>query len=424
MSEPDTEDVDAFRRRARAFVQANLRPASARTAAGALRNDLTDEEELAEVARERGVQRMLFDAGLAGICFPREYGGQGLTRAHQRVLNEALAGYVFPTRFQAPTLSPCAAVLLDFGTEEQKRRHIPAILRGEEIWMQFLSEPSGGSDVAGALTSAVRDGDEWVLNGSKIWTTGAWWSDWGLCLARTNWDVPKHRGLTVFIFPIHQPGIDVHRIEMLNGSKEFCQEFLTDVRVPDSDRVGDVDDGWTVGTRWMFHERMLTNSPLVTVPVGFGHGGTGVSSLVAVAARDAGRLSEPVVRDLIGEARMLDIVDRELRQRIGEGIATGAIVDQSAAITRLFSGVSSARIRTIGFEVAGTAGAAWTDDDGQLAFCTDDYLMRQVSCIGGGTTEMARNVVSERVLGMPRERSLDRDVPFRDVPRGRASSRS
>ena len=113
--------------------------------------------------------------------------------------------------------------------------------------MQFLSEPSGGSDVAGALTTAVRDGDQWVLNGSKVWTSGAWWSDWGLCLARTNWDVPKHRGLTVFMLPIHQPGVEVHRIEMLDGSREFCQEFMTDVIVPDSDRVGKVDDGWTVG---------------------------------------------------------------------------------------------------------------------------------------------------------------------------------
>ena len=175
---------------------------------------------------------MLFDAGLAGICFPPEYGGQGLTPAHQQVLNEELAGYEYPMRLQVPTFSPCAAVLLDFGTEEQKQRHIPAILKGEEIWMQLLSEPSGGSDVAGALTTAVRDGDEWVLNGSKVWTTGAWWSDWGLCLARTNWDVPKHRGLTVFMFPIDQEGIEVHRIEMLNGNKEFCQEFLTDVACP------------------------------------------------------------------------------------------------------------------------------------------------------------------------------------------------
>ena len=145
------------------------------------------------------------------------YGGQGLTPAHQRAFNEELAGYEHPSRLQVPTFTPCLAVLLDFGTEEQKQRHIPAILRGEEIWMQLLSEPSGGSDVAGALTTAVRDGDEWILNGSKVWTTGAWWSDWGLCLARTNWDVPKHRGLTVFMLPLHQPGIEMQQIEMLNG---------------------------------------------------------------------------------------------------------------------------------------------------------------------------------------------------------------
>ena len=141
-------------------------------------------------------------------------------------------------------------------------------------------------------------------------------------------------------------------------------------------------------------------------------------------ARDAGRLSDAHVRDLVGQARVLDIVDRELKRRIGEGIATGALADQSAAIGRLFTGVSSARIRTIAFEIAGTAGAAWTDDDGELAFSANDYLMRQVSCIGGGTTEMARNVISERVLGMPRERSAGpRRARSATCRRGAASSR-
>jgi alkylation response protein AidB-like acyl-CoA dehydrogenase len=416
MSVADAEDLETFRARARAFIRANLEPVSSTAFVDPLRNQRTDEEELAAVARDREVQRMLFDADLAGICFPPEYGGQGLAPAHQQVLNAELAGYEFPARLQAPTLSPCAAVLLDFGSEGQKRDHISAILRGEEIWMQFLSEPSGGSDVAGALTTAVRDGDEWILNGSKIWTTGAWWSDWGLCLARTNWDVPKHRGLTVFMVPIRQRGLDVHRIEMLNGSKEFCQEFLTDVVVPDADRIGEVDDGWTVGTRWMFHERMLTNSPLVTVPVGNAHKGDG-AAFVNQVARDVCRPSDPSVRELVGEAHMLDLTDRALRDRISEGIATGAMADQSAAIGRLFSGVVSARIRTIAFEIAGVAGAAWTDEDGELAHCGTDFLMRQVSTIGGGTTEMARNVISERVLGMPREPTLDRNVAFRDVPR-------
>jgi alkylation response protein AidB-like acyl-CoA dehydrogenase len=409
------EDLEAFRHRARAWIRAHLRPVPPISLSQMLGQTLTPEQEVAAVAHDRLLQRMLFDAGLAGVCIPRDYGGQGLTPAHQQVLNQELAGYESPLRLQAPTFAPCAAVLLEFGTEQQKRQHIPAILKGEELWMQFLSEPSGGSDVAGALTTAVRDGDEWVLNGSKIWTTGAWWSDWGLCLARTNWEVPKHRGLTVFIFPIHQPGIEVHQIEMLNGSREFCQEFITDLRIPDSDRIGDVDDGWTVGVRWMFHERMLYSSPLVTLPAGVTRG-RGVGSLVDVA-REAGRLDDPVARDLIGEARMLNVVEEHLKSRISEGIASRRLSDQAAAIGRLFHGVTAARTSTIAFELAGGLGAAWTPDDGVASTGGTDFLMRQASCIGGGTTEMARNVISERVLGMPRERTLDRDVPFRDVPR-------
>ena len=200
-------------------------------------------------------------------------------------------GYVFPSILQIPTFVPCAAVLLEFGTEEQKKRHLPKIMSGEEIWMQFLSEPSGGSDVAGALTTATRDGDEWVVNGSKIWTTGAWFSDYGLCLLRTNWDVPKHRGLSVFIIKIHQPNIELHRIEMINGSREFCQEFMTDLRVPDTDRVGEVDEGWTVGTRWMFHERNAVGggSPYVSGPAcRFGGG-----SRPARSAHRAGQEDRP-----------------------------------------------------------------------------------------------------------------------------------
>jgi alkylation response protein AidB-like acyl-CoA dehydrogenase len=410
----DIESVEAFRERARSWIRANLRHVGP---SGTTLRNRPDEEELAGVAHDREVQRRLFDGGLAGICVPKEYGGQGLTPAHQRALNEEIAGYEYPSRLAAPTMSPCMAVILDFGTEEQKQRHIPAILKGEEIWMQFLSEPSGGSDVAGALTTAVRDGDEWVLNGSKVWTTGAWWSDWGLVLARTNWDVPKHRGLSVFMMPITAPGVEVHRIEMLNGNREFCQEFLSDVRVPDADRIGEVDDGWTVGTRWMFHERMLHNSPYVTMPAGNARGGGDTGGDLLAVAEAAGRRDDPAARELVGEAVALDLVAEALKHRIGAGIASKAMSDQSAAIGRLFHGVAATRRVSIEFELAGGLGAAWTADDGPASNAGNDFLMRQVACIGGGTTEMARNVISERVLAMPREMTRDRDVPFRDVPR-------
>ncbi len=228
-----------------------------------------DEEELAQIERCRQLQRVLFDGGFAGICVPRAYGGQGLTGAHQLAFNREIRGYQYPSETQVPTLTPCMAVILEFGDEQQKREHIPRILRGETLWMQFLSEPGGGSDLAGALTTAVRDGEEWILNGSKIWTTGAWWADWALCLARTNWDVPKHRGLSVFMLPIRQPGIEIHRIEMVNGSREFCQEFITDVRVPDDMRIGPADGGWSVALRWMYHERTIAaGSQYVTAPAG------------------------------------------------------------------------------------------------------------------------------------------------------------
>jgi alkylation response protein AidB-like acyl-CoA dehydrogenase len=382
----------------------------------------TDEEELARINYCRELQRRLFDGGFAGICVPTEYGGQGLSPEHQAAFNEAVVGYDYPMELQMPTFTPCMAVILEFGTDEQKRLHIPPMLRGETAWMQFLSEPGGGSDVAGATTTAVRDGDEWIINGSKIWTTGAWWADWALCLARTNWDVPKHRGLTVFMLQIHQPGIEIHRIEMLNGSKEFCQEFMTDVRIPDAQRIGDVDQGWTVGVRWMFHERTVSGgSPYVTGEpvkerVGQGPGGGRLGLLRR--ARSQGRTVDRRVRELVGESYANDLVGAALTDRVANGIRTGTMSDQAAAITRLYGGVAAVRNSTIAFELSGASAVASDPDDAGAGEAGIGFLMRQASCMGGGTTEMSRNVISERVLGMPRDRT-DHDIPFRDVQRAR-----
>jgi alkylation response protein AidB-like acyl-CoA dehydrogenase len=413
------EDVESFTKRAGQWLAANMPPPARQDGRGGMGHPRSDEEELARIARCRELQRMLFDGGLAGICVPREYGGQGLTMAHQTALNREIGGYDYPAETQVPTFTPCMAVILEFGTEEQKKRHIPPILRGETFWMQFLSEPSGGSDVAGAQTTAMRDGDEWVMNGSKIWTTGAWWADWAVCLARTNWDVPKHRGLTVFLVPIHHPGIEIHRIEMLNGSREFCQEFMTDARIPDIDRVGEVDQGWTVGIRWMYHERTVSGgSPYVTRPGGTRtRGPAGGARTLLRQAQASGHLGHGNTRQLIGEAYTLDTVGSALTQRIAEGIRSGRTTDQAAAITRLYGGTSAVRTASIAFELTGNTAVAWSDAEENLGQAGISYLMRQTACIGGGTTEMSRNVISERVLGMPRERTVDKDIPFRDVPR-------
>jgi alkylation response protein AidB-like acyl-CoA dehydrogenase len=407
------EGIEDFRLRARAWIKDNLGPILPQDISQSCNSD---DEELVAVARDRKLQRRLFDGGFAGICFPPECGGLGLTALHQRAFNEELVGHEFPSRFAVPTFSPCAAVLLEFGTPEQKARHIPAILKGEEVWVQMLSEPGGGSDVAGASTSAVHDGGAWVLNGSKVWTSRAWWADWGLILARTNWNVPKHQGLTVFILPLQQPGIEIRRIERLNGESEACQEFLTDVRVPDSDRVGELDAGWTIGTRWMYHERSGGNSPYVSRPIGLQNEAAEGPSVIDIARR-AGRLADPVAQDLIGESRALDIVTHALQQRAAAAAALGHT--DNSAIDRLFRGVARVRQATIAFDLAGSSAGAWTEEDeGEIGVPGMNFLLRQTSCIGGGTTEIARNVISERMLGMPREPSGDRNIPFRDVPRG------
>lgn len=417
MTNEPSESVEEFAARARDWLADTMPRNDSRSVRG--HGFGSDEDELASVQHARDLQATLYDGGFAGICFPREYGGLGLPPEYQRAFNVECAGYEMPAIINVPTFVPCGAVLLEFGTEEQKKAHIPAMLKGEELWMQFLSEPSGGSDVAGAMTSAVRDGDEWVINGSKIWTTGAWWSDYGLCLLRTNWDVPKHRGLSVFFFEINHPDIEVQRIEMINGSREFCQEFMTDLRLSDANRVGDIDDGWTIGRRWMFHERnaMGGGSPYVSGPAP-GHGAETTSDDPLISlVRDSGQADDPRIRDLVGEARALRRAGAELTNRIGQGMATGAIPDSAAAVARLMSALVAERTTTIRLDVAGAAAAGWDASDPAAEVGTG-YLMRQSSSIAGGTTEMARNNISERVLGMPRERTMDKDVPFRDVPKG------
>jgi len=410
--------VEEFAARARRWLPANMPPADPK--AGYFfftdASSRTDEDDLARIERCRELQRLLFDGGFAGIVVPREYGGRGLTAAHQYAFNRELRGYDYPVEIQASTFIPCMALLLEFGTEEQKRRHVPAMLRGEEVWAQFLSEPDGGSDAAGAATSAVRDGDRWVLNGSKIWTTGAWYSDWAMCLARTSWDVEKHQGLTVFTVPVRSKGIEVRRIEMANGAREFCQEFLTDVAVEDRDRLGEVDGGWPVTGRWLHHERTISGgSPYVTSAGGRGDGAAHDAGRLVALARERGTLGDPRTLELIGEARALSLVGDALVRSVSAKMRGGGLPHHAASVLRLFGGLSTARRAAIAFEIAGPGAVVW-QDGGEGAQAGAGYLVRQAACIGGGTTEMARNVISERLLGMPREARAD-DGPFRDVRR-------
>ena len=291
------ETVDSFRLRARTWMAAHLETVTA-ARARELQNFDSDES----VERNRALMSQLYGAGLSGICYPTEYGGQGLTMEHLRAFTEEARGYELPMMFHLPTMTILAATLLDFGTEEQKKRHIPAILSGREIWVQFLSEPSGGSDLAGVLTRATLDGDTYVLSGSKIWSSNAYRADYALCVCRTDWDATKHRGLSVLIVKVHQPGIQVERIRQVNGSREFCQEFFDDVLIPRENLVGDPNEGWTVASRLLYHEKLAVGggSPLGLLISGYAReSGDSVGALLALA-REVGRSEDPVALQQVG----------------------------------------------------------------------------------------------------------------------------
>ena len=410
MSEDELEPVEEFRARARRWLKENMPPAP---------EGYTWRGKDETWPRARQLQRMLHDGGYAGICFPKEYGGQGLTPAHQRAFTEESLGYEMPLALNVPTLSICAPVILEMGSEKQRREHIPRVLRGEEVLVQFLSEPRGGSDLAGCTTRADRDGDHWILNGSKIWSTFAFAADYALCLARTDWDVPKHRGLTMFLMPVHAEGVTIRRIRQTNGDDEFCQEFFENVVLPADAVVGEVNDGWTVAGRQLFHERTAVGGGSPYTSGARPRTGGEIHDLVALAER-TGTLDDPRVREDIGEVRAMRLVEEQVVARISQAIKTGAMPGTAGSILRLFHAETVWLQTDTALRIAGAVGVAGEPGREQdPTVVGEDYIYRQATSLGGGSTEMARNIISERLLGMPREYAADRDVPFREVKTGR-----
>ncbi len=366
--------------------------------------------------RNRELQGRLFEGGFAAVCYPKAYGGQGLTIAHQRVVADVSIDFDMPVLFCSPTLAVVGPTLLEFGTEEQKQRYVPAFISGKELWVQFMSEPSSGSDLAGTLTRADRDGDSFVINGSKIWSTFAQRSDNAIMLARTNWDVPKHRGLTMFILPVDHPGIEIHTIKMVDGNDEFCQEYFNDLLLTEENVLGEVDDGWTVATRLMFHERSSVGgaSPYMQTHMGPGQKAR-TDELVDIAkAHSNGDIGYR--RQQIGRLETLNQVHHCLTDRVARGIKGGHLPPPAGSLLRLLRGETDMELTTETMELYGHESLVW--DKGAVSGVSGvQFAQRQASGIGGGTMEIARNIVSERVLGMPREAAADRDLPFSQVPR-------
>jgi alkylation response protein AidB-like acyl-CoA dehydrogenase len=404
--------VEDFRAQARAWLSENLEridPAETHT-----RIRGVDHKTVEGVIPERELQRKIYDGGYAGISFPKACGGQGLTNEHERVFNEESEYYRTPDFgvLGGTTMGVCARTMLVHAAPAFLERHIPRILAGEELWVQFFSEPEAGSDLAGIRTRATRDGERWILNGSKIWSSGAYYSDYGMCLARTNWDVPKHRGLTWFAVPATAPGLTIRPIKEINGDAEFCEEFFDGVEVTDDDIIGEVDQGWSVTQTMLVFERGTSRPALSTSQR------RALAPDLVSLARTVGRDKDPVARQLVARAHINDVARAELRRRIASRMRSSQGLDHGiAAYGKLATGTMDPIRARIGMEIGGGQVLTWDHGDIDGMTTSVNYLNGRVLSIAGGSNEMQRNGIGERVLGLPREPSFDTNKPFTEVVR-------
>ncbi len=405
-----TDDLDVYRAEVRAWCAANLPP---RKGPALRAHDVTPEQ----LAEDRALQQRMYEAGYMGITIAPEYGGQGLTNKHQRIWNEESAAYAVPVPggiASAVTQNIVLPTLLAHASEAQKQAWIPKLLSGEEIWVQLLSEPGAGSDLAGLLTRATRDGDVWVLNGTKVWSSGAMSADYGICLARTDWDAPKHRGLTWFKVPLRDPAVTVRPVREINGSSEFCEEFLDDVAVGDDAVIGEVNGGWPIANFMLGVERGAGGDG------SHGGGERGPRRLpkdLVALAEGRGLADDRATRQLIARAHINDFAQGELGKRAFEAIVAGKADTSIASLIKLGMGIVQPVRAAIAMEVGGRSAVAWDEEGSPGHVASVNFLNGRIMSIAGGSNQIQRNIISERLLGLPREPSVDGDKPFREVLR-------
>lgn len=368
----------------------------------------------ADLVAGRAFRRDLWDGGLLGITLDPAYGGLGLTAAHQKAFLDEAARYTLPPMGEAVTTGICAPTLLDFGSEEQKKRHVARMIRGDEVWTQLLSEPGAGSDLAALQTRAVRDGDEYIINGQKVWTSRAVDSDYALCIVRTDPDVPKHHGLSMLIVDLKAPGVTIRPLRQMTGDAHFNEVFLDDVRVGADQLVGQENDGWRALTAMLTHERLALGAG--TGAGGSGQGWTSPASARYIdLARRNGSSRDAVVRQELVKLYIAERVLTFIGQKMRDEIAAGIPVGSKGSVAKLATALISKQSASVGMAIAGPASQAWNAGDALAGDFARAMCFSPMTAIAGGTSEIQRNTIGERVLGLPKEPQVDRDVPFRDI---------
>ncbi len=403
----DTPEQAEFRQEVRAWLDAN---AERKTPGKRSLNRRIDSERGLELAKEWQTKKA--DAGYACMSFPEEYGGQGRPQLFSIVYEQEEANYDVPTGFFSIGLGMCAPTMMAYATEEQKKRHIPPMVRGEEVWCQLFSEPGAGSDLAGLRTRAERDGDDWVINGQKVWTSGAHYSDFGILVTRHDTSLAKHKGLTYFFIDMHDPAVEVRPIKQISGASDFNEVYFTNLRVPDSQRLGEIGAGWQVAITTLMNERLA------------------VAGAPAPDAADLLRLAQsidleggPAIEDSAVRGRIADwFVESEglrlIRARTLTALAKGQTPGPESSIGKVVSAPKLQEISSYGADLLDTAGPTMGDEGSLDALYQAGYLYAPGLRIAGGTDEILRNIVAERVLGLPGDIRVDRDKPFSEIPTG------
>ena len=351
-----------------------------------------------------------FDAGLGWLTGPTEHGGRQLSTAHQRAYDALEARFAVPNQgFFVIGLGMVAPTILAHGSPTAKEAYLRAMYRGDLVACQLFSEPGAGSDLASLQTRAERDGDEWVLNGQKVWTSGAQYSDIGEVIARTDPDLPKHKGLTGFVVDMKAPGVEVRPLRQMTGGASFNEVFFTDVRIPDSDRLGDVNNGWNVALTTLMNERAAIGAG--------GGGGGGLITRAVEMVRAFGLTADPLVRqrlaDLLIHARVNQLTNQRALDRIRGGQTPGPELSiAKLAGTQLSTMLSEFVATVLGPKLIADSGEWGTFSWSQLV------LGNPGGRIAGGSDEVMRNIVGERVLGLPKDAGIDSKSPFRDLKVG------
>jgi alkylation response protein AidB-like acyl-CoA dehydrogenase len=405
----DSPEEAAFRAEARAFFEsvAKRRTDDDETGNYFAMADDDPETHARHVERCREWQRCLHDAGWAGITVPPEYGGRGGERWQERIFRQEQARYNVDTGLFAVGLGMVVPTILVHGTEEQKQRYVPPLLRGDEIWCQLFSEPGAGSDLAGLSTRAIRDGDEWVVNGQKVWNSGAHHAEFGALIARTDVDAPKHRGITYFLVDMHTPGVDVRPLRQATGVAHFNEVFLTDVRIPHANVLGAVNGGWSVAQTMLMNERNM---------IGSGGMGIGFGDYLRMA-RDLGVTADPAIRQALAACFVRTEVIKYLGARAQAAIRAGKQPGPETSVVKLNASLHSARNGDLGLQIQGAGGMLARDDAYRRGMFQQLFVGQWGMRLGGGTEQIQRNVIGERVLGLPGEPRTDKTLPFKDLPR-------